>query len=251
MALIDDIKAYWKLDESSGDAADATGNGNTATNINTVTYSGTDPKINNHALTENSPSRYLEAADSTSLSITGDITISMWINRTSALASLDTQAYISKQNTTGNQSSWYISHENDGGIRLLCNFDESGDNAGETTRALFTQTFTTGTWYHLVVKYTCSTKAVVIYINGTPNAPSSYSEQLANSIFDSTAPVRIGAGNVATPGAHASIDEVGIWARALSDAEVTELYNSGAGLAYPFGGGGAVHIPTLLTLGAG
>ena len=30
------------------------------------------------------------------------------------------------------------------------------------------------------------------------------------------------------------IDEVGIWARSLSDAEVTQLYNAGAGLTYPF-----------------
>jgi len=30
------------------------------------------------------------------------------------------------------------------------------------------------------------------------------------------------------------IDEVGIWSRALNSTEVSELYNSGSGLAYPF-----------------
>ena len=30
------------------------------------------------------------------------------------------------------------------------------------------------------------------------------------------------------------MDEVGIWNRVLSDSEITELYNGGAGLTYPF-----------------
>ncbi len=31
------------------------------------------------------------------------------------------------------------------------------------------------------------------------------------------------------------MDEVGIWEKQLSPAEVTELYNTGSGLSYPFG----------------
>jgi hypothetical protein len=30
------------------------------------------------------------------------------------------------------------------------------------------------------------------------------------------------------------IDEIGVWSRALTSGEVTQLYNSGAGLQYPF-----------------
>jgi hypothetical protein len=32
-----------------------------------------------------------------------------------------------------------------------------------------------------------------------------------------------------------SIDEVGVWNRLLSDQEVSDLWNGGAGLTYPFG----------------
>jgi len=31
-----------------------------------------------------------------------------------------------------------------------------------------------------------------------------------------------------------SLDEIGVWNRALSDEEVAQLYNGGNGLAYPF-----------------
>jgi hypothetical protein len=45
--------------------------------------------------------------------------------------------------------------------------------------------------------------------------------------------------NYATSGAYFNgrIDEVGVWGRALTQAEVMALYNSGAGIAYPFTGG--------------
>src|SRR3990167_10109236 len=46
MALTDNITAYWKLDESSGNAADSVAS-NTLTNTNTVGYSA--GKINNAA----------------------------------------------------------------------------------------------------------------------------------------------------------------------------------------------------------
>ncbi len=35
-------------------------------------------------------------------------------------------------------------------------------------------------------------------------------------------------------GAAGQVDELAIWNRALSAAEVTQLYNSGAGKQYPF-----------------
>ena len=37
-------------------------------------------------------------------------------------------------------------------------------------------------------------------------------------------------------------DERAIWGRCLSDAEITSLYNSGAGLAYPFWDGTRLQI---------
>ena len=41
-------------------------------------------------------------------------------------------------------------------------------------------------------------------------------------------------GRSASNGFTGEIDEVGFWSRALSASEVTELYNAGAGLTYPF-----------------
>ena len=55
MALTDNLVSYWKLDESSGNAADSVGS-NTLTNTNTVTYSA--GKINNGADFERDSAQY-------------------------------------------------------------------------------------------------------------------------------------------------------------------------------------------------
>ena len=60
MAILDNIRAAYKLDESSGNAADSSGNGNTLTNNGTVTY--VTGKINNAALFDNTTSKNLDFA---------------------------------------------------------------------------------------------------------------------------------------------------------------------------------------------
>jgi hypothetical protein len=46
------------------------------------------------------------------------------------------------------------------------------------------------------------------------------------------------------------MDAFGIWNRALSDAEVAELYNSGTGLEIDNGGNGGGGNPTLVKMQA-
>ena len=41
------------------------------------------------------------------------------------------------------------------------------------------------------------------------------------------------------------MDEIGFWKRAISQAEIDELYNSGSGLQYPFTGGPGVETPAI------
>ena len=75
-----DPVAYWKLDETSGNASDATGNGNTLTNNNSIAYI-TNGKINNGADLEVASTTYFSITDGsqTGLDITGDITLAGWV----------------------------------------------------------------------------------------------------------------------------------------------------------------------------
>jgi hypothetical protein len=70
----------------------------------------------------------------------------------------------------------------------------------------------------------------IIYRNGVLRG-SFTSQTLANN---STNFHIAGTGGVFANNLTGSIDEVGIWSRALSSTEVTALYNSGNGFQYPF-----------------
>ena len=59
MALTDNLVSYWKLDESSGNAADSVGS-NTLTNTGTATYAA--GKINNGVVVNGSSQRLDSAA---------------------------------------------------------------------------------------------------------------------------------------------------------------------------------------------
>ncbi len=85
-------------------------------------------------------------------------------------------------------------------------------------------TLSVGVWFHLVATFNGTT--LKAYING--DEVISVSES-----YDTTShPIAIGArdGGVATM--DGIIDEVGVWTRALSPAEVTQLYNGGSAITW-------------------
>lgn len=227
MALIDNLISYWKLDESSGNAEDIHST-NDLTNNNTVTY--TTGKINNGADFESGSSQSLSVADNASLSITGALSISCWVNFES-LPTGAIRALVSKYDSAGQQSFLFGYREDTGptGLHVRLTDDGTTDKA-----YLWSWTPSLSTWYHVVMVYDPSqataTDRVITYINGSSQGVGT--ESWDASIYDSTASFRLGAtddGNYFD----GIIDEVGIWNKVLSSTEVTSLYNSGNGLAYP------------------
>lgn len=80
--------------------------------------------------------------------------------------------------------------------------------------------------WHMVTM-TRDTTTLKFYIDGVQTANTSASVPLTP-----TGGSNICGDDVAYTGA---IDEVGFWDRQLTGAEITQLYNSGTGLQYPFG----------------
>src|ERR1041385_3310343 len=77
-SLLTSLVASWKFDESSGNAADATGRSNTLTNNNTVTYN--TGQLSNAAYFASASSQYFSIASNSDLTF-GDIdfTWAAWI----------------------------------------------------------------------------------------------------------------------------------------------------------------------------
>lgn len=243
MALTDNLQAYWKLDESSGNAADSHST-NTLTNNNSTAFAAA--KINNGADLEESSSQSLSIADAsqTGLDLSGDLSFSLWFKAESFNAGSE-RPLIAKRVGAGNQRSFHFKLGSAGvNIGLLWYTD--GNTIGGNLSVVWSPS--TATWYHVVV--TKSSTTVKFYVDGAQQGADQTGSNA--TIYNGTAPFELGAFADSPEYWDGLIDEVGVWSRALTDSEVSTLYNGGAGLSYPFSVASAsFSIPTLLTLNVG
>lgn len=228
MALSDQLKAYYKLDESSGDAVDATGGGYTLTNNGVTTF--TTGKINNAAdLGTTNNSKYFKRAGYTV--VDGQFTISCWVKLTTEISS-GTYVFV---HISGNSTLLEIKYEyNSGTRRLRLNF---GKNNRAYTYADKTVTLGTSNWYHIVATYDQS--YLTLYVDGVQETPVAASGVGTTNWSPGGGYVSLGVTSDANDGAvgyYAScyIDEVAIYQRGLSATEVESLYTNGIGNQYPF-----------------
>ena len=240
MALTDNLVSYWKLDEASGNAADSVGS-NTLTNRNTTAYAA--GKINNGADLEATSDNGFSITDASQsgLDFSDALTFAGWIKLESAPASY--YSMIGKRVGTGNQRSYLFY-----GLNGNLVFDNSSTGSDGSSVSV-TATTNTATWYHVAVTKTGTT--VKFYLNGSQQGATQTAT--LSSIYNSTAPFELGWwSDNADADLDGFMDEWGVWSRVLSDAEITELYNSGAGLSYPFTTAtSGKNFPTLTLLGVG
>lgn len=224
MALTDNLVSYWELE----DATDSHGS-------NDLTESGSPSyvsgKLGNCVDLESSSSQYLSITDASQsgLDLTGDHTISAWLSFETAPTSAQ-QAIINKWH--GGTSSYIYRFDNNGsGVSRLEAFYDDGTST-ENLNINFSSEPTLNTFYHFVITYDASASQVELFIN---NSSQGTATGTLTSIRDGTAPFGLGA-NPSTPSDYfdGKIDEVGIWSRILTTSEISDLYNSGNGLGYPF-----------------
>lgn len=135
---------------------------------------------------------------------------------------------INTYTSTGGSKGFYTRYTSGGAIETYA-FNSGGsaiiNGAGGGT-------ITSGTWQMVTITFDGSN--IRTYKNGTLQNTTAYSGVIA---FDTTTYPSIGSLYYA-PATYAyfvngSMDEVYFWTKKLSDAEVTELYNSGTGKFYP------------------
>jgi hypothetical protein len=197
--LLNGLLAFYNL----SDLTDASGNGNTLTNNNGVTFSS--GKIGNAAIID-AEGEFL----STSLAVpNSDWTMSVWVN------------------ADAEQPDPYSTFIFNEGLAtsVYCNASELAYYFSSSVATINTSIL--GQWAHVVfgVKNGGSFIRLNDSTQGTGPQPGSTNEPLR---FGSN--TGAGGNNKFT----GKLDAVGLWSRALSDAEITELYNAGAGKEHPF-----------------
>jgi len=225
--LLTDLLGYWKLDESSGNASDSSGNGYTLTNHSSVSYAS--GIINNGAVFSGGTTNYLGNASFATPG--GDFTVSTW-SKLTALPSNNIQwAIVSGDNVVSGMHSfkfyWYT---NSGGSHFLrVNISSNGTIPIDHQ---YSFTPSTGTWYNIVLTYNASSGVGELWVNGSSLGTFSY----GTSALYPAGEIDLGLDGPGNNALDGMVDETGIWDRILNSTEIGELYNSGAACQYPFSG---------------
>lgn len=224
-SLLTGLVAYWALEEASGTRADATGRGNTLSPTN-APGNAAGIVSNGLSLLAGS-SQYVSRASTTDLQ-TGaiDFTYAGWVKLT---AKTSFRMIASKYGAGAAETLLYYDTSDRFAFQTYTLAEVSLGNAKANTFG----SPSTGVWYFLCAQQVAAGPTLKISVN--------------NGAFDSVTPTgtpsagsgvfQIGAYRGGTlPNGDMTIDEFGIWKRILTGAEITALYNAGAGRTYPFVG---------------
>jgi Concanavalin A-like lectin/glucanases superfamily len=222
-ALKTNLVAWWKLDEVDGVRLNSVNptqfifspNGSVTSTVGKI----------NLAASPSSSGSFLTTPHDALLSMNGDFSIQLWAKfpnwsnfqsyylvrkslRTNLPGSTDYEISV-------DNNSLSVYDFNAGGVLFSKSFSPNS-------------TFFNGTsWFHFVITYSATTQRVKCYIDGIDIIPTSFKQA---ALVGVNTPLTIGS-NTSTGGS-VLLDETAIWRRTLSQAEVSQLYNGGAGLTY-------------------
>ena len=206
---------------------------NHGTIVGGVTYA---TGIVGNAFTFNGTTGYVSLPNNSLNSLTGDFSVSTWVNLTSLTTR---QCILSNYMTTGVSATdikgfriYYgaSATSNIGGIRV-----DIGDGVNNVVTLLTNNYLTSNAWYHIAVTRKSST-GTNIYINGVLSTSNS---STVNPAYTTAYP-RLGVAQYDSNlfdwyiSNGSKIDSTTIWNKVLTDDEITQLYNMGGGIQYPF-----------------
>lgn len=216
-AFATNLAGHWKFNESSGNAADSSGNGTTLTNNNTATF--TAGKLSNAATLASASSQSFSVATNASISTVSDKSFSLqaWAKFTD-LSVIRPIVQLGWDDGYGQFILYYNQGNNDWRVQMA---------NGSAQVVEGTTTPGTGSWFHFVFTYDAASDGLKLYVNNGTPATASY----AGGNVTNSGSFKVGAG--VSQFMAGQIDDVALWVnRVLSSTEVGQLNNSGGGLDF-------------------
>ena len=224
MVLTDDLEFTWLCDVDSSSQADATGNGNTGTVVGSPTF--TTPGLVGDGDFDFQSATNVINMDSTppiAQNTTDDFSVSCvfkWPSTPSTTA-------IFFQGISGGNDNFDIRWETTSGGRLKISLRDSSNSGASATTPFSADT----DLHQVVLTYNNTTNTGTLYIDGSVGTTLSRNDLKVITDFKF--------GNDKNNGnpIDGRGDECYGWSRSISAAEVTELWNSGAPIQFPFAAG--------------
>jgi large repetitive protein len=208
------LVGHWAFDEGAGTtAADSSGNGLDGTLQYSPGWATNGSCHRGACISFDGSDDYVRIPDSAALRLTGDLTVSAWIRPTGArtLQSVVSKRYEFELGPVSNLAPYPLrwSHKQEDGTLV----------SGELAPAIESEQ-----WQHVVLVRDGAAKQLRGYKNGALAASSGYATPPGTSTYA----LNIGRNPGGNQRFRGLIDEVRLYNRALSAAEVQELYNQAA-----------------------
>jgi WD40 repeat protein len=212
------LVGYWKLDEKEGTTAiDSSGQGNAGTYVNAPEFSADVPTVRfsnpGCRIFVQGKGQSVEVPDSESLRLTGSLTLAAWVRPAAEVTESHHGIIDDKFEWSGDEArGGYFLRLSARRNLLFHLIPASGGGKG-----CWSPPIPPGTWTHVAGVYDAKTQTARAYVNGmlvgteTSVAPPGPTNR----------PLRIGANGVNQ--LHGSLDEVRVYNRALSEAEIRSL----------------------------
>jgi hypothetical protein len=212
------------------EALDRSGEGNdgTLTNGPVRTAGKLGQGMNFHG-PQGSTHPYVDIGNVAALQLTGSMSISAWVRRSSD--TIDDEHIISKAD---NGNGWQFKTSLDCTSRRLAMYI-TADGGGTHAERCGSTVLTTDRWYHVVGVFNASQQTLDLYLDGVRDtgAMEATSGSIPSSMTDSGSKAVIGCAardpvcNYSSAGFPGVLDDVRVYNRALSAAEVKRLYKIG------------------------
>lgn len=202
---------YWRLGESSGTTAtDAmAANNGTYVNAPTLGVAGASSSMGGDtAVGFNGSTQNVNMGSIDNFSGTSTFSAEVWVKRTAAGSGFE--SIVSTTSGSPAEGWGVVMRPNDYNIKMERYQAGASDQAASVTRMAL------GTWHHVVVTYDGTT--MVVYIDGNREATTASSK----SISATARTLRIGSSGSGGSNFHGAVDEVAIYNRALTPAEVQD-----------------------------
>lgn len=179
---------------------------------------------NTNSLFFNGSSAYVSIANQTGLDITDSITVEAWVNATAFGITSAQNSIVCKHGWSQGEAGYVLRLGGSGQLSFnLAGLDINGIPVSWVDNVSPTATLTTATWYHVAGTFDGNNSK--IYVNGVLKGTVPFTGTIVSS------PYPLNIGHLSDPGQPADrffngyIDEVKIWNRALSQAELQANMN--------------------------
>lgn len=231
MVTTTNLQGYWKLDDNAANTtvSDSHNSNDGTASVNTSTLSSTG-KIN-----ESFSFTGTQYCSNSSFTTQTDMSFSFWVYSTNfATGSWATHLHFGETDTTSDRGMQFGTNKTTGLAQFLI------WGGGTNLTLASSSALTNNNWHHIVG--TKNGNDYKLYVNGTLEASGTIT---MNTLTDPD--MWIAGLDTNSELFTGKVDEIGYWDRTLSSTDVSDLYNSGDGLAYPFASDVTIS-PSTLTL---